>query len=105
MRVFCLLALLLAVCPVFAKDGHHWKRGTVVGIVDVGSSHHSSIVKYQIDDGSKIYEGRIIYTGRRIGGIRVHGAIEYDVDKGHLYLRDSHGKAHTLVLVRENASR
>jgi hypothetical protein len=99
MRLVTLSAVLFLAIPAFGRE-HHWKQGTVLAIEDVGWSHHSSIVKYRIAGGSTVYEGRIIYTGGRIKGIRVRGTVDYDMDKGHLYLRDSRGKSHTLVLVR-----
>ena len=99
MRSLAAIAVLLLASSGYSKD-HDWKKGVVVGIDEEGYSRHSSIVKYRIAGGSEIYEGRITYTGGRIKGLRVNRSVEYDIDKGHVYLRDSHGRAHTLLLIR-----
>jgi hypothetical protein len=99
MRCLAVVAVFLFASSAYSRD-HDWKKGIVVGIDEEGYSRHSSIVKYRIAGDSEIYEGRITYTGGRIKGLHVNRAVEYDIDKGHVYLRDSHGRAHTLLLIR-----
>jgi len=40
---------------------------------------------------------------KRAVGITVNGLVEYDVENGNLYIKDSHGKTHKLKLLTNDS--
>ena len=117
-RIAAVLLAAAMLCTTSSAKERDWKKGTLSN-VDVGNDAVTAgkhgkiktkqlrIFTYRVDSEEKVYEGQEIRSAKTpgISGLEVNGDVFYDVDKGHLYLRDSEGKAHKLDLLKTTRKR
>lgn len=99
-RPVCVLALLICGITAYAK-GPDWKPGKLVAVDTDGMSRRSSttVITYRVEGGERVYSGMAM-AKNLFKGVSLNAALEYAVDKAHLYIRDSFGKIHKLDLVK-----
>ena len=103
MRYRVFLAILLLAACIYPKDNRAWKQGAVLDIYFKGVSRHGQkVMTYRIDGAGETCSGEEV-AKKRPEGVTVNGLVEYDVENGNLYIKDSRGKTHKLKLLTNSS--